>query len=381
MTEPTETASDSTSVSPGDLIRREMKTRNWTQAELARVLGRPLPTVNEILKGKRAIMPEMARALAEAFGIPAEVWMQKEALYRLSLAEGDYQGVRKRARLYEMAPIAELKKRGWITDSEEAENLELDLMRFFEVESLDQEPKISTAMRKADGHDELTPAQRAWCFRVKQLARTLIVQPFDRSRLDECQADLRRLAAYPVESRKVASLLATYGIRLVIVEPLTGSKIDGVAMWLDESSPVIGLSLRFDRIDGFWFTLCHEFAHIKHGDALSVDSDLTGQDHSPSAAKDPIERRADEAASTMLIPADEMKSFILRVGPQYSKDRIVQFAHRIKIHPGIIAGQLQHRGEIGYHAMREMLVKVRGTITPSSVTDGWGHTTTPGGPK
>jgi HTH-type transcriptional regulator/antitoxin HigA len=51
----------------------------------------------------------------------------------------------------------------------------------------------------------------------------------------------------------------------------------------------------------------------------------------------------------------------------------VQFAHRIKIHPAIIVGQLQHRGEIGYHANREMLLKIRESIIQAALTDGWGY--------
>lgn len=382
MREDIEDGRDSPNIpSPGELIRQEMKARGWTQADLAQILDRPLPTVNEIIQGKRAIMPEMARALSEAFGSPAELWMQREAMYRLSLAQGDFRGIKRRARLHDLVPLKEIQKRGWIKPGDDENTLDAEVLQFLEIGSLDDEPQISTAMRKSDATSDLTPAQRAWCFRVKHLARALKVDPFDPARLGECEAKLSRLAAYPVEARKVSGLLASFGVRLVIVEPLSGSKIDGVAMWLDSKSPVIGLSLRFDRIDGFWFTLCHEFSHIKNGDALSIDTDLTGQDQAPSVAKSPIERRADSEAAAMLIPPSELESFILRVGPQYSKDRIVQFAHRIKIHPGIIVGQLQHRGELGYHSMRDMLIRIRGTVTPSSVTDGWGHSIDVGGPR
>ena len=76
----------------------------------------------------------------------------------------------------------------------------------------------------------------------------------------------------------------------------------------------------------------------------------------------------------MLIPPAELDSFIRRVGPLYAKARIVQFANRIKIHPAIVVGQLQHRGEIGYHANREMLSKVKHYVLPTAITDGWGTT-------
>jgi HTH-type transcriptional regulator/antitoxin HigA len=137
------------------------------------------------------------------------------------------------------------------------------------------------------------------------------------------------------------------------------------------------MSLRFDRVDSFWHTLFHEFSHIRNKDGLSVDSDVNSHDEPPLIVKSPVERRADEEAAASLIPSDEMKSFILRVGPLYSKERIIQFAHKVKVHPGIIVGQLQHRGEIGYSANRGMLAKIRNTLIDASVTDGYGHSIDP----
>lgn len=50
-------------IPPGDYIREELEKRGWSQADLANILRRPLPTVNEIIQGKRGIMPEMAVGL------------------------------------------------------------------------------------------------------------------------------------------------------------------------------------------------------------------------------------------------------------------------------------------------------------------------------
>ena len=75
----------------------------------------------------------------------------------------------------------------------------------------------------------------------------------------------------------------------------------------------------------------------------------------------------------MLIPKAKLESFIRRVKPFYSRARIIQFANTIKIHPGVIAGQLQFRGEVGWAAYRDMLVKVREILTAEAMTDGWGH--------
>lgn len=362
---------------PGEKIREELERRGWTQADLARILNRPLPTMNEIIGGKRAILPEMAIALGTALGPSPEYWMTLEADYRLRIAradEIDVTAVTRRVRLFEIAPVKEMERRGWIKGTKDAQELEQELCRFFGVASLDEEPKISVATRRANGDEQLSPAQRAWCFRAKQLARVVHAEKFKPELLAQCEERLRSLATFPEETRRVPTVLAGYGIRFVVVEPLAGSRIDGAAFWLADDAPVIALSVRFDRIDSFWFTLFHEFKHIQNGDAVSVDADLVGEGAMLTEAKSDMERRADAGAARALLPPDKLESFIVRVGPLYSKARINQFANRMQIHPGIIIGQLHHRGEIDWKANREMLAKVREIVTGTALTDGWGKT-------
>lgn len=69
--------------------------------------------------------------------------------------------------------------------------------------------------------------------------------------------------------RQVPGVLANAGVRFLIVEILPTTRIDGVCLWLDASSPVVALSLRYDRIDAFWHTLLHECAHVKYKDGLT----------------------------------------------------------------------------------------------------------------
>jgi len=360
--------------SPGDFIREELQSREWTQADLARVLNRPLPTVNRILQGKHAILPEMAIALGIAFETGPEIWMARESAYRLSLAQCDEADLQRRARLYGLVPVNEIQKRAWIKQTGDLDDLEREVLSFLEIDSLDQEPVALGPMRKTDAMAQLSPIQRAWCYRVRHLAKLIPATAFDESRLGECEAAIRKLLAYPQEAAKLPALLASFGIRFVIVEPLGGSKVDGVALWLDENSPVIGVSARYDRIDAFWFTVCHEFRHVKHRDVASFDCDQDDGQGIELSVKSSTEQRADAESAAMLIDPAEMQSFIRRVGPLYSKQQIIQFAHRIKVHPGIIVGQLQHRHEIGFRTNREMLSKIRDAVVTTALTDGWGNT-------
>jgi HTH-type transcriptional regulator/antitoxin HigA len=49
----------------------------------------------------------------------------------------------------------------------------------------------------------------------------------------------------------------------------------------------------------------------------------------------------------------------------------------MKIHPGVVVGQLQHRGEVAWSAHREMMSRVRSIVTSTAMTDGWGQTYSP----
>ena len=219
----------------------------------------------------------------------------------------------------------------------------------------------------------MNAAQRAWCFRAKSLAHSVAAGPYTEAGFDKGINKLRRLCGWPEETRKVSRVLADMGIRFVVVEPLPHTKIDGVAFWLDASSPVIALSVRFDRIDSFWHSLGHELSHVRHRDEPAVDTDIVGESRPSPVEQNPVERRADNEAASMWIEPEELNSFITRVGPLYSRARINQFANRLVVHPGIIVGQLQYRGEMGYQALRDTLVKVRDAVTSEALADGWGH--------
>jgi HTH-type transcriptional regulator/antitoxin HigA len=375
---------DDSPVHPGKLLQRMLDERGWTHDEFAEIAGKTRATISQLISGKTRLMPDMAVVLAAAFtDTTATEWMKWDAAYRLHQVEHDVLNeVQRRARLYQVAPVRDMQKRGWIADTKEPDALERELKGFFGVESLDGEIAFPVATRRAASLRQLNPAELAWCFRARQLAAALhLTGAFVPNRLDATAQKLRTLAAYPKEARHLATVLSAAGIRLVAVELLPGAKIDGAAFWLDEHSPVIAVSVRYDRIDAFWFTVMHEFSHVRHGDALSVDTDLVGDDSKATAmvlVEDEQERRANDEAAAALVSPSELDSFIRRVGPLYAKTRIVQFAHRMKIHPGIIVGQLHHRGEISFRTNREMLAKVRDAITETTLTDGWGRTISPG---
>lgn len=365
---------------PGEHLRLLLEERGWTQAELAAITGRSTNQINDIVVGKRGITAEMAIALGAAFRVEPNYWLNLDSAYRLSQAKkGDASLVSARAHLYDIAPVKDMQKRGWIKTTKDLHELGGELRQFFGVESLESSPAFPVSARKSHPLDELTLAQKAWCFRARELASVITLPRKAKSPTSTSfKSALRRLAAYPKEVQRLPELLADYGIRFVVVEPLPSTKIDGAAFWLDDGTPAVAVSARYDRIDAFWFTVMHEVVHVLNEDPLSVDTDLAGEDTAPSLVKDEVEQRADREAADLLVPQTKLDSFIHRVGPLYSKERIIQFAHTIKMHPGIIVGQLQYRGELGYSSHRDFLVKVRKLVVQVALTDGWGRTVGPG---
>lgn len=365
---------------PGEILREELEARGWSQADLAEILGRPPRLVSEIIGAKRAISPETAQGLGDAFGVDPQFWLNLESAYQLFRTPPSNAGVARRAKLFEKAPVKELVRRHWIEPANDPATLEANLLAFYGISSLEEEPAIwPHAARKSSSYEGVTPAQLAWLCRARRLAQHTEAASYDESRFDELIARLRSLLANAEDVRQVPRILAEYGVRLVIVEPLTGSRIDGACFWLDPNSPVIALSIRFDRIDTFWFTLLHELGHVKAKDGLKnntvpLDTDLVGQGAVKSEHKPESEQRADQFAMESIISQAKLNSFIARIRPLYYKEKIRGFASVNGVHPGLVVGQLQYRGEISYAHNREMLAKVRDIVGRATLTDGWGST-------
>lgn len=361
---------------PGEFIREELEERGWTQTHLAEIMGRPSATISQIITGKKSVTPETARELASTFGTSAELWLNLQSAFDLSKVGPPDESIRDRAKIFEIAPVKEMERRGWIAPCESIEELTSELEKFYDTKSLDEISQLRMAAKiSAQNGSVLTPEQRAWCQRVLQLAKAVPAERYSEKAYASGIDELRGLAAHPEQVNKIPRVLAQMGIRFVVVEHLQKTKIDGAALWLGEGwdKPVIALSMRYDRIDSFWHTLFHECSHIKHKDQYALDVDLVGADRCLSnESLSEVENRANTEAAEMLIPRDKLQSFILRTRPFYSSERLIQFAHLIKIHPGIIAGQLQFKKEIDWSHHRKMLVKVKDLLISGALTDGWG---------
>jgi len=363
---------------PGEFIREELEAREWTQGDLSEILGRPMNLVNEIILGKRAITPETAQGLADAFGTTPQLWLNLESTYQLSQLKSQSNAVSRRAKLYEKAPVKEMVRRGWIEPSKNIDVQEDRIMKFFGLSNIENHPIFwPFAARSKMSHQSPNSSHWAWLFRAKTLARAVHAEKFSETKLDECFSKLQSVLPDPEGVARVPKILAQSGIRFLIVEHLSKTKIDGACFWLNKTSPAVVLSLRYDRIDGFWHTLFHELGHVKYRHGLNeyeaIDINLVGTGSQSYEEKCDTEQLVDAFASDKLISATDLDYFIARVKPLFSKKKILAFSNRIKVHPGIVVGQLQFKREIPFSHNREMLVNVRNIITSIALTDGWGN--------
>lgn len=358
---------------PGHFIREELEARDWTQRDLAYILGVPEQSVNQITLGKRGISPEMAKALGDAFEVSPEFFANLQKAYDLSRAREPDPSVKRRAKLQSSYPVREMIKRGWLEDTD-ATMLELQMARFFEVANCNDIPHIAHAAKKPQ-YDELPAAQLAWLFRVRQIAQSITAVAYSEKGLRDSLAKLRHLTIEPEEARQVPRILSECGVRLIFVESLPAAKIDGVCFWLDKSSPVIGMSLRFDRIDNFWFVLRHEIEHVlrKHGrDAEKIDTELEGERAGTGPNVPEEERVANAAAADFCVPSMEMDSFIARKSPFFSEKDILGFARRIQVHPALVVGQVRNHLQ-RWDFLSRHLVKIRQFVVAGAIVDGWGQ--------
>ena len=357
--------------SPGEFIRKMMEDKNWTQTELAYALATEPANINQILRNKRAISLKMAKALGAALDYDPVAIAKMQAEWSIEETDDPEPELLARAKVLSRYPLREMVKRGWLDPERGEGTLEEQVCNFFNVTDLDQIPHLSHSARKTR-YDNIPPEQLAWLFRVKTIASEMTTPIFDGAKLTNAIDEMKLLCAKPDGVRHVPRLLEASGVRFVVVEGIAKSAVDGVCFWLDQGSPVIGMSIRFDRIDNFWFVLRHECAHVlhRHGQSAEiVDCDLGHLE--PSQSINEEERIANQEAADFCVPAQKMQSFYLRKHPYFSERDVLAFSIRMNVHPGLVVGQLQRR-MARYDFLRKHLVEVREYLTSAMMMDGWG---------
>lgn len=363
---------------PGQLIEGLLRDRQWTKRTLSIVLDMPEPKVNRLTSGRQPITAEIALLLEDVFGVDAGTFLSLQASYDLGkarlVATADPKRAT-RAQIFHGLPVTDMIRRGWINAADIRDpRVEGELARFFNANRVEDMEVMPHAAKKTNVSEDATPVQLAWLYRVRQIASEMLVAKFTQTGALAAAGKLRTFLASAEEIRHVPKILSEAGIRFLIVETLPSAKIDGVCFWLDEASPVIAISMRFDRIDNFWFVLRHELEHVilQHGKTtMMLDAELEGAKAGTGSEIAEEERAANSAAAEFCVPQKMMNAFIVRKAPIFAERDIIGFSNMIKVHPGLIAGQIRYRTS-RYDRFGSHLVKVRHLISSSAVVDGWG---------
>ncbi|MCR1806282.1 ImmA/IrrE family metallo-endopeptidase [Stenotrophomonas geniculata] len=318
---------------PVDAILFRMQEKGLKQADLVPYFG-TRSRVSEVLARKRPLTVQMIRALSIGLGISAET------LVGLSIS-GDHTSPGKADVDWSKFPIKEMTRRGWLADLPAKAKIGIeDLVKGFIDDAGLQFG--AAAFRRSIGGEAASPTTRyalyAWLARVIQQARAMKPRlgPFEPEKLTA--GFLRELAQLSWSERGpllAVEFLERHGITVVIEPHLRGTQLDGAALKDVDGTPIIGLTLRYDRLDNFWFTLVHEVAHIwKH-----VGSDEAFLDDLDASSEDRREAEANRLAREAFIPRVMWRRSDAYLSP--SRETIEKLARELRIHPAIVAGRIR----------------------------------------
>ena len=332
-------------VAPGATLLETIQSRGLSQAELAKRTGRPLKTINEIIKGKAAITAETALQLEHVLGMPASFWNNLERNYQQALAalkeQKSFEGAQDWTHKF---PVKELMKRGALDQSRTGVELVRAMFQFFGVSSMAAWTQMWTAptaaYRRSPAFRTSPEATAAWLRLGEMAAQQQELPAFDKTAFKQVLGRMRRfMNLHPADlQRSMVNECRTAGVALVFVKELPRTRVHGAVRWVGDN-PIIQLSCRYKVEDIFWFTFFHEAGHV----LLHGKRDIFLEDDSN---RDDKEREADAFATSQLIPEPRWRRFVS--ASHFSESSVQELADDVGIPAGIVVGRLQHEGMISF---------------------------------
>lgn len=333
----------------GEYLADELEERGWTHADFAEIIGRPTQFVSDIVNGKKEITRTSAAQFAAALGTSPELWLNLQDAYLLWKQSQDsglresLSDVERRARMRSVAPVNLLVKRGFVR-KEPITAQEQDIRALLGPNALGGDPDIRFAARRSNESESTTVTQRSWAACVRSAARDLSVSQYDADALRALATSLSHRLEEPEDLGSFQDLFANVGVKLVYVESFPGGKLDGCT-FIDDASPVIGLSGRGKRLDKVFFTLMHEVSHLllEHvGGVEDIIADELGTEDSALTSVSE-ERDADNLASELILPYG-LPDIPGRIDRRWVNEQ----ATALKIAPIILIGRLQKYGVLDW---------------------------------
>jgi len=343
---------------PIEALKFRMEQQNLTQRDLVPFIG-SRSKVSEVLSGKRTLTLSMIRSLHSNLGIPARVLLQERDPLVLEETGIDWSRF----------PVREMLLRGWVTAQvanvrEQAE----DVVRDFFAKLGDVTPAVAMFrttdhVRSARAMDEYALA--AWSARVVIRAREDPPSvPFETGTVDlDFMREVAKLSWSDRGPLLAHEYLRKHGIPLIIEPHLPRTYLDGAAILVGADRPIIGLTIRHDRLDNFCWCLMHELAHVARHLQAGIsrffdDLDVADQGNTR-------EEEADELAGEALIPNDVWQRSPSR--SYRSPEAAEHLARKLGIHPAIVAGRMRHDFKnyrilnqlVGHRQVRRLFAEVK----------------------
>jgi len=316
-------------------------------------MGRPLKTINEIVKGRVSITAETAIQLESVLEIKADKWLNLEKKYREGLARQERDKIlEEHIEWLKNIPHKVLNKLGRIENSNDKKVLLKNVLSFFGVASIKQWEKIwlddgkgSVAFRISLASVPNYYAVVSW-LRIGELDAQKLNVPKFNPEIFKSQLNYLRTVAYEAPDNFLDIIIEACkkaGVKVVYTSHIKNDRISGASRWFG-NSPLIQLSDRNNAYDRFWFTFFHESAHILlHGKKdIFIEDDELNKNGFNNKKK---EKEADKFASNLLIPKKLYKEF---KETKITNDSIIEFAKMINMHESIIVGRLQHDKIVKY---------------------------------
>jgi HTH-type transcriptional regulator/antitoxin HigA len=338
---------------PIDAILFRMEEQGLRQKDIAELLGGK-NRASEVLARKRPLTLAMIRAIHERLAIPPELLIREPTTaydVDVEISVPDL-------------PLDILERRGWIQAGTTVKELMSRLLAPASSPVLLRHTRIFGATSTS----ALTRVQ-LWLARVREVAdsRSYLKGRYDGKSLnEEALRYVARLSWMENGPRLAMDFLAERGIALVIEPHLPPTRLDGAAMIGKSGAPVIGLTLREDRLDNFWFTLMHELVHAwKHLDSAENRAIADENLERPSSKLEAIEQEANDFATELLIPRAIWKRSSAHLSP--SGQTIEEFAGKMQVSPAVVAGRIRYERKnyalfskmVGYRKVRAMFPEVK----------------------
>jgi HTH-type transcriptional regulator/antitoxin HigA len=328
-------------------IRFRMEEKGLSPRQLEPFIG-SRARVSEVLSGKRSLSIDMIRSLHEGLGIPYESLMARHS------RANDIKNI-------SHDTIRHLNKLGFSLDRSEILSFISASLPDNAAIALHRKTRTQRASSKTDPGSLLL-----WQAAVRQRAETAKVKSaFDRSTLTKTA--LRQIAKMSSKldgPRLALAALSELGIATVVMPPLPGTFLDGAAMAMPTGTPVIGLTLRHDRVDNFWFTLLHELSHVCLHYDLLVDSHVAFVDDMEIPSDDALEQEADTLARESLIPSVFLEQVVWSELSNY--DDLITVSTRARVPLAVAAGRWQ-RDHQNYKKFSRLIdrTSVQALLAPS----------------